>query len=35
MGHDIAIIGIGLHPFGRHEGVTAIQMGVKAANLAL
>ncbi len=35
MGHDIAIIGIGLHPFGRHEGVTAIQMGVHAANLAL
>ena len=35
MGPDIAIIGIGLHPFGRHEGVTAIEMGVHAANLAL
>ncbi|MCH7891265.1 MAG: thiolase family protein [Myxococcales bacterium] len=35
MSQDIAIIGIGLHPFGRHEGVNAIQMGVKAANLAL
>lgn len=35
MSHDIAIIGIGLHPFGRHEGVNAIQMGVRAANLAL
>ncbi len=35
MNTDIAIIGIGLHPFGRHEGVNAIQMGVKAANEAL
>jgi acetyl-CoA acetyltransferase len=35
MSQDIAIIGIGLHPFGRHEGVNAIQMGVQAANLAL
>ncbi|MEN8183829.1 MAG: thiolase family protein [Myxococcota bacterium] len=35
MGEDIAIIGIGLHPFGRHEGVSALQMGVQAANLAL
>jgi len=32
---DIAIIGIGLHPFGRHEGVSAIEMGVVAANRAL
>jgi len=35
MSQDIAIIGIGLFPFGRHEGVNAIQMGVQAANLAL
>jgi acetyl-CoA acetyltransferase len=35
MSQDIAIIGIGLHPFGRHEGVSALQMGVQAANLAL
>jgi len=35
MSGDIAIIGIGLHPFGRHEGVSAMQMGVEAANLAL
>ena len=35
MSQDIAIIGIGLYPFGRHEGVNAIQMGVQAANLAL
>jgi acetyl-CoA acetyltransferase len=32
---DIAIIGIGLHPFGRHEGVSAMEMGVIAANRAL
>jgi len=35
MARDIAIIGIGLHPFGRHEGVSAMQLGVEAANLAL
>jgi len=35
MSGDIAIIGIGLFPFGRHEGVNAIQMGVRAANEAL
>jgi acetyl-CoA acetyltransferase len=32
---QVAIIGVGLHPFGRHEGVTAIEMGVRAARLAL
>jgi acetyl-CoA acetyltransferase len=32
---DIAIIGIGLHPFGRHEGVSAMEMGVIAARRAL
>jgi acetyl-CoA acetyltransferase len=32
---DIAIIGIGLHPFGRHDGVSAMEMGVWAANRAL
>ena len=35
MKSEIAIIGIGLFPFGRHEGVNAIQMGVRAANAAL
>jgi acetyl-CoA acetyltransferase len=35
MSQDIAIIGVGLHPFGRHDGVSALAMGVKAANLAL
>ena len=32
---DIAIIGIGLYPFGRHQGVSAIEMGVGAARRAL
>ena len=32
MSMDIAIVGIGLHPFGRHEGVNAIQMGVPILN---
>jgi acetyl-CoA C-acetyltransferase len=32
---DISIIGTGLKPFGRHEGVSAIQMGVEAAQAAL
>jgi len=35
MSQDIGIIGIGLFPFGRHDGVNAIQMGVQAANQAL
>ena len=28
--NDVAIIGVGLHPFGRFEGKTAMQMGVEA-----
>jgi len=32
---DIAIIGVGLHPFGRHEDKTAIEMGVFAARQAM
>jgi acetyl-CoA C-acetyltransferase len=28
--HEVAIIGVGLHPFGRFEGKTAMQMGVDA-----
>jgi acetyl-CoA acetyltransferase len=35
MAMDIAIIGIGLYPFGRHDGVTPIEMGVAAARSAL
>ena len=32
---DVAIIGVGLHPFGRFPGVSAIEMGAEAARLAL
>src|SRR6476646_3870184 len=32
---DVAIIGIGIHPFGRHDGVEGIDMGVYAARQAL
>jgi acetyl-CoA acetyltransferase len=32
---DVAIIGIGIHPFGRHDGVSAMDMGVHAARQAL
>eukprot|EP00456_Euglypha_rotunda_P012323 TRINITY_DN13471_c0_g2_i8.p1 TRINITY_DN13471_c0_g2~~TRINITY_DN13471_c0_g2_i8.p1 ORF type:complete len:182 (+),score=50.68 TRINITY_DN13471_c0_g2_i8:285-830(+) len=32
---DIAIIGVGLYGFGRHPEVSAIQMGVEAANKAM
>lgn len=34
-GEDIAIVGIGIHPFGRHEGVTGLQMAATAARAAL
>ena len=32
---DVAIIGIGIHPFGRTEGVSGLQQGVHAAKEAL
>ncbi len=35
MANDIAIIGVGLYGFGRHNDISAIQMGVTAANRAL
>jgi len=28
---DVAIIGIGIHPFGRTDGVTGLEQGVFAA----
>src|SRR5258705_2752804 len=31
----VAIVGIGLHPFGRHEGVSGLEMGAHAVRLAL
>ena len=33
--HDVAIIGVGLHPFGRFEGKTAMEMGVDAIGAAV
>jgi acetyl-CoA C-acetyltransferase len=32
---DVGIIGIGIHPFGRHPGVTGLQMAAVAARAAL
>jgi acetyl-CoA acetyltransferase len=32
---NTAIVGIGIHPFGRHDGVSAMDMGVYAARQAL
>jgi acetyl-CoA C-acetyltransferase len=32
---DVAIIGIGIHPFGRTEGVSGLQQGVYASRMAL
>jgi acetyl-CoA C-acetyltransferase len=32
---DVAIVGIGMHPFGRHEGVSGMAQGAHAARLAL
>ncbi len=31
---DVAIVGIGMHPFGRHEGVSGMDMGVAAVRSA-
>ena len=33
--NDVAIIGVGLHPFGRFEGKSAMQMGVDAILAAI
>ena len=35
MSDDIAVVGLGIHPFGRHEGVSALQMAAIAARRAL
>jgi acetyl-CoA C-acetyltransferase len=35
MNDDVAVVGLGIHPFGRHEGVTALQMAAIAARRAL
>jgi acetyl-CoA C-acetyltransferase len=33
--NEVAIIGVGLHPFGRFEGKSAMQMAADAIGLAL
>jgi acetyl-CoA C-acetyltransferase len=32
---DVAIVGIGIHPFGRHDGVSGSAMGAVATRQAL
>jgi acetyl-CoA acetyltransferase len=32
---DVAVVGLGIHPFGRHEGVSALEMAAIAARRAL
>jgi acetyl-CoA acetyltransferase len=32
---DVAVVGLGIHPFGRHDGVSGLQMGAVAARRAL
>jgi acetyl-CoA C-acetyltransferase len=32
---DVAVVGLGIHPFGRHEGVSGLDMAVYAARAAL
>ena len=34
-GDDVGIIGVGIHPFGRHPGVSGLDMAVSAARRAL
>ena len=34
-GDDVAIVGAGIHQFGRHDGVTGLEMGAIAARRAL
>ena len=35
MSDDVAIVGLGIHPFGRHEGVSGLDMAAVAARAAL
>jgi acetyl-CoA C-acetyltransferase len=34
MSDEVAIVGIGMHPFGRHEGVSGMEQGVQAVRTA-
>jgi len=35
MADEVSVVGLGIHPFGRHEGVTGLQMAAIAARRAL
>jgi acetyl-CoA C-acetyltransferase len=35
MSADVAVVGVGMHPFGRHEGISGLQMAAVAARRAL
>src|SRR5688500_10602794 len=35
MSDEVAIVGIGMHEFGRHDGVTGMEQGVSAVRRAL
>jgi len=35
MSADVAVAGVGMHPFGRHEGVSGLEMAAVAARAAL
>src|SRR3954462_10620704 len=35
MSDDVAVIGLGIHPFGRHPGVSGLEMAARAARAAL
>jgi acetyl-CoA acetyltransferase len=35
MSEDVAVIGLGIHPFGRHPGVSGLEMAAVAARAAL
>ena len=34
MSDDVAIVGIGMHPFGRHDGVSGMEQGAIAVRRA-
>jgi acetyl-CoA C-acetyltransferase len=35
MSEDVAVVGLGIHPFGRHPGVSGLEMAAQAARAAL
>ena len=35
MSEDVAVVGLGIHPFGRHPGVSGLEMAARAVRAAL